>query len=136
VVGRWAWRWAEGTIRRSVERREGGGPPTLRSKGGNKYHAKLLLLTLEETKDGHPHRCGEAKLNLAAQPPPRGVSRGGWATGTVHGSGTCGWQDPHVRSTHRGELSANPSPLLPTRKGRKGHWPSVRTTPTPTQPHG
>lgn len=68
---------AEGTIRRCVERREGGGPPTLRSKGGNKYHAKLLLLTLEETKDGHPHRCGEAKLNLAAQPPPGGREGGG-----------------------------------------------------------
>ena len=41
---------------------------TLRSKGGNQYRPKMLCFTLEEVRDGRPHRCGEAKLNLAARP--------------------------------------------------------------------
>eukprot|EP00667_Euglena_gracilis_P027501 EG_transcript_34067 len=38
---------------------------TLQSIGGNKYRSKPLFFLLEEVRDGRPHRCGEAKLNLA-----------------------------------------------------------------------
>ncbi len=40
----------------------------VKDRPGNKYHAKALVFTLEEVRDGRPHRIGEAKLNLAALP--------------------------------------------------------------------